>query len=339
MGNRPTIRDVAKLAGLSIASVSRALTRPDSVKDDTRTRVNDAARSIGFQFNRQAIDFRRGRSDALIVLVSDIANPFFPEFFKGIEKEARERGFTMLIGDTSAGPQSEATYVGMLAAGKADGLISNIGRLPEGLPQPAGTDESYRGPPIVACNHDAGAKIPMVRIDNYSAGKLAAEHLLQLGHRRFAQIHGSLEFADFRARLAGFSDTVANAGYAVPSSALIPGDLRVQSGRDAVMALLSQDVRPSAIFAHNDEMALGAMHQLSLSGFRVPSDVSVVGFDDLSYASATTPAITTMRLPREVWGATACKKLIDQILGVDNGPHDQMLAAELVVRESTAAFL
>lgn len=339
MGNRPTIRDVAKLAGLSIASVSRALTRPDSVKDDTRTRVNDAARSIGFQFNRQAIDFRRGRSDALIVLVSDIANPFYPEFFKGIEKEARERGFTVLIGDTAGGPQSEATYVGMLAAGKADGLISNIGRLPEGLPQPAGAEDSYRGPPIVACNHDAGAKIPMVRIDNYAAGKAAAEHLLQLGHRRFAQIHGNLEFADFRARLKGFSDTVANAGHAVLPDALVAGDLRVQSGRSAVTTLLSRSDRPTAIFAHNDEMALGAIHQLSLSGFRVPADVSVVGFDDLSYASATMPTITTMRLPREAWGAAACKKLVDQILGVDSGPHDQMLSAELVVRESTAAIL
>lgn len=336
MGNRPTIRDVAKLADVSIASVSRALTRPESVKEKTRDRVIEAARSIGFQLNRQAIDFRRGRSDALIVLVSDIANPFYPEFFKGIEKEARERGFTVLIGDTAGGPQSESTYVGMLASGKADGLISNIGRLPQGIPSPVEIEDSYQGPPIVACNHDAGAKIPMVRIDNYSAGKAAAEHLLQLGHRRFAQIHGSLEFSDFRARLKGFSDTVASAGFPIPADFLVPGGLRVQSGRDAAEKLLSQSDMPTAIFAHNDEMALGAIHQLSLSGLRVPADVSVMGFDDLSYASATMPTITTMRLPREAWGAAACKKLIDQILGTDSGVHDQMLPAELIVRESTA---
>jgi LacI family repressor for deo operon, udp, cdd, tsx, nupC, and nupG len=310
------------------------LSNPEAVRDQTRKKVFEAARSLDFQVNRQAIDFRRGRSNTLIVLVSDISNPFYSEFFAAIEGEARRRGFTVLIGDTASDPHSEESYVNMLWAGKADGLISNIGRLPKGLPSPVGG--RYAGPPIVACNHGAGTGIPIVRIGNYRAGKAVAQHLAGLGHRRFAQIHGDPQYDDYNRRLRGFLDGVAEAGFKPNEVMLYRGDQSIQSGRDAAAAFMSAPEPPTAVFAHSDEMAVGALHQLTTMGVRVPADVSLVGFDDLNYTAALTPPLTTMRIPRQLWGQTACSQLIDQIVSGRLEPTETAIPAEFILRASTA---
>jgi LacI family transcriptional regulator, repressor for deo operon, udp, cdd, tsx, nupC, and nupG len=334
MNTRPTIRDVAAKAGLSIASVSRALTDATSVREDTRRRVIDAARELDFRLNRQAINFRRGRSNALIVLVSNIENPFYAEFFKGAEMEARSRGYVVLIGDTASDPSSERTYVDMLLDGRADGLITNIGRMPDGLPVTPNDPSHVEDLAIVACNHDAGITVPSVRIDNYHAGQTAAAHLLGLGHRRFAVIHGSLRYDDFQQRLNGFVETIAAAGCPLDPKLLIEGDLSIESGRAAVRYFLEDADPPTAIFSHNDEMALGAMHELSLHGIEVPAATSVMGFDDLNYASAVTPTLSTMRLPRREWGAITCRRLLQMVLG-EPFPHETVLSATLIARQST----
>lgn len=295
----------------------------------------DAANRLGFQMNRQAIDFRRGRSNAFVVLVSDIANPFYSEFFKGIEERARESEYIVLIGDTAAASSSEATYVNMLYTGKADGLISNIGRVPVELIAPH-NPQSRR--PVVSCTSDPTADVPTVRIDNYRAARAVGEYLLKLGHTEMAILHGNLSFDDLRARLAGFCDVAAEAGHPIPPWRQVEGDLSIASGRQLASALMKTAVPPTAIFAHNDEMALGAIHQLSLMGHSVPRDVSVCGFDDLNYANAITPPLTTVHLPRRIWGAAACKKLLDMLEG-RTVEHDTVIPAELIIRGSTAAAL
>jgi LacI family repressor for deo operon, udp, cdd, tsx, nupC, and nupG len=296
--------------------------------------VQKAAQTLGYQLNQQAIDFRRGRSNALLVLVSDVGNPFYSEFFKGIEEHARSSGYTVLIGDTASSPTSEQSYIAMFHAGKADGLITSIGRLPHGIPRPPPGSLPYAGPPIVSCNLDAGVEIPSIRIDNDRAGRDAARHLLDLGHQRFAQIHGSLEYDDFNARLRGFGDAVAEAGHPIDRAMLIEGNRSIEDGRKAAETLFSGGRPPTAIFAHNDEMALGAMHQLSTMGLRVPEDVSVVGFDDLNYAGFISPTLTTMHLPRRSWGAAACKKLIE-LINRNEIEHDTIIHAELIARGSS----
>jgi LacI family repressor for deo operon, udp, cdd, tsx, nupC, and nupG len=333
MAGRSTIRDVARAAGLSIASVSRTLANPESVREATRIRVLEAARALDFQVNRQAVDFRRGRSNALIVLVSDIANPFYSEFFSAIEAEARKRGFMVLIGDTASDPDSEESYVAMLWAGKADGLISNIGRLPKGLPSPE--HGAYRGPPIVSCNRDAGEGIPTVRIDNYEAGKTVGRHLVGLGHTLLAQIHGPLRHDDYLGRFNGFIDGLAEGGAEQEAVIAYEGDQSVQSGRDGASWLMSRAARPTAIFVHSDEMALGVLQQLNLDGYRVPRDVSLVGFDDLNYAAALTPPLTTMRIPRVDWGRAACTRLIDEVVSGAREPGEVTIAAQFMLRGST----
>jgi LacI family repressor for deo operon, udp, cdd, tsx, nupC, and nupG len=324
---------VARAAGLSIASVSRALARPNSVREETRKRVFAAVEALNFQPNQQAADFRRGRSNAIMVLVTDIANPFYSVFFSAIEAEARRNGFTVLIGDTARDPENERSYVAMLRTGKADGLIC-VGRLPQGLP--IRDDGNYAGPPIIACSRGGGLGIPTVRIDNFEAGRIVGRHLAELGHIRLAQIHGSLRYDDYRARYEGFLEGLAERGVPAESVLVYEGDETTDSGRAAVNRLMQDADPPTAIFAHSDEMALGAMHQLGIRGFNVPNEISLVGFDDLNYAAALSPPLTTMRIPRVDWGRQACAHLIEQIVSGGTA-EDTVIAAEFVLRSSTAA--
>ncbi|MBZ7924374.1 LacI family transcriptional regulator [Ensifer adhaerens] len=332
---RSTIRDVAKAAGMSIASVSRALKDPSTVRPDTRAKVLTAANELGFQVNRLAVDFRTGRTHTLMVLVPNIANPFYSEFFKGIEEAARLANYLVLIADTASDAFREADYFSMLTSGKCDGLIAHIGRFPENVLELFAGESAGRFP-IVSCNRDAGVEIPTVGIDNYGAGRQAALHLLALGHRRFGQIVGPMEYEECKAKHAGFVDTLLEAGISHAEECQAPGDLTIASGRAAARKLFGLHTPPSALFIHSDEMALGAIQELRSCGINVPSDVSVVSFDDVNFASAVAPALTTIRVPRREWGAAACRLLLAHMEGKE-APEARTLTADLVVRESTAA--
>lgn len=326
---RPTVRDVARAARVSVATVSRAFAKPDEVSVETRHRVVEVARRMGYRFNRLAVDFRRGSTRTVIVLVTDITNSFFSEFFKGIEEEARSRDFISLMGDTSGDPRSEDIYVGMLASGRGDGLILNTSHFPSSLVA------EITGP-VVSCNPVAERTVPTLTIDFAAGGRLAAEHLIGLGHSRIAQVCGPLEAVAITARRDGFNATLANAGIATDSALTLMGSLGIGYGMEAAERLMAASSRPTAIFAHNDETALGIVHALSKLGVRVPRDVSVIGYDDLSFSVAMSPALTTIRLPRREWGRAACRALLDIIEGHPTPATMPIIVPQLIVRESTA---
>lgn len=329
---RSTIRDVALVSGVSIASVSRALRDPDSVRPETRRKVAEATKTLGYRLNRMAIDFRTGRSHTIMVLVPNIANPIYAEFFKGIEEAAREKGYIILIGDSADDEFREAGYFGMLTSGRCEGLVAHIGKFP---PEYAALIEAGSlGVPVVSCNTDAGIEVPTVRVDNYEAARLAAEHLLSLGHRRFGLVVAFLQYRDSEARRSGFVDTIVDAGASWSADMQLMGDLTIASGRAAARELMNRRTKPTAIFAHNDGMALGVIHELGVMGYRVPEDVSVVGFDDAEFAGAFSPTLTTLHVPRRAWGAAACQTLLSLLDGLTVAA-DTLLTAELVVREST----
>jgi LacI family repressor for deo operon, udp, cdd, tsx, nupC, and nupG len=329
---RSTIRDVARVSGVSIASVSRALKAPETVRPETRRKVVEAAQSLDYRLNRMAIDFRTGRSHTIMVLVPNIANPFYSEFFKGIEEAARQQDYIILIGDTADDEFREAGYFGMLTSGRCDGLIAHIGRFPTDFAEAIASGTARI--PVVSCNPDAGVDVPTVRVDNYEAAQRAAEHLLSHGHRRFGQIVAFMQYRDSQTRRDGFVDAIVKAGAVWRPEMEAVGDLTIASGRAAVRTLMSVPERPTAIFAQNDEMALGAIHELGVMGLRVPEDVSVVGFDDIDFAGALTPTVTTLHVPRRKWGAAACQKLLALLEGREV-PDDTVLSAELIVRESS----
>lgn len=331
---RPTVNDVAREAGVSNATVSRAMTRPDEVKPETRDHIFGVMRRLGYRANQAASDLRRGSSHTLLVLVSDITNAFFAEFFKGIEEEARKNGFVVLIGDTSENADTERAYSDMLLLKQAGGMILNTLSIPEDL-LPGDQAGTYAGPPLVSCAGHREVDLPTVRPDDWLGGKMAADHLIGLGHRDILQVCGRLHVLGFERRFDGFNQTLKEARIEVREDRRLFGELSVEFGVEAAKSLAACDKRPTAVFLHNDETATGFLHGLASLGLRVPEDISVIGYDDMPYSAIFNPSLTTIRLPRRRWGQLACRKLIAVLEGQVDANEAVIIPPELIVRGST----
>lgn len=330
---RPTVKDVAKIARVSTATVSRALADPKSVRTETLNQVREAVRSTGYSPNRTAADLRSGRSKTVLVLVSDIADVVFSEFFKGIEEEARLHGYATLISDISELAEKENGFSDMLLLNQAGGLILNAIGFPKAL-RPDNVGVGYSGPPIVSCDEQSGISCPIVRMDDATGGRLAAEHLISLGHTNMIQICGPLSSNSFRLRYQGFNNALEAAGIPVQRDHFLVGSLSAAFGLHAAQNILERSTIPTAIFVHNDETAFGLMHGLTELGVRIPKDVSVVGYNDVPTAAVFNPGLTTVRLARRKWGRLACQKLID-ILEDKKGVNGNMLIPPEFVRRSS----
>ncbi|RUT34827.1 LacI family transcriptional regulator [Arsenicitalea aurantiaca] len=325
----PTIRSVAELAGVSTATVSRALTHPEKLRPDTRRRVLEAVERLGFVPNRQAVDFRRQATKTVILLVRDITNPFYLDIYKGVEEFAFEAGYKVLMGDARYDDARIAHYVDMVRNKQADGLIVMTGWIPEALRQSL--------PPIViALQMIADLDLPMVHIDNAAAARLAVEHLIGLGHTRIVNLTGPMhEMIDLE-RNRGYREALEAAGLPFDPALEIAGNFRLASGQAAMRDLLASGIPFSAIFSNSDEMAVGAITELHASGRRVPEDVSVVGFDDTVFASAVDPGLTTIRQPQHEIGRSAMRMLIGILEDRPAAPGRIELPVELMVRGTTA---
>ncbi|WP_305984279.1 LacI family DNA-binding transcriptional regulator [Roseibium sp. MMSF_3544] len=333
---RPTSRDVAREAGVSVATVSRTITRPEDVNPETREHVLNVMKRMGYSANRAAADLRRGSSKTLLVLVSDITNAFFAEFFKGIEEEARSHGYVLLIGDTSEVASTERAYSNMLLMNQAGGLILNTYDFPVDL-MPSNANSGYKGPPLVSCAGHKGVDVPSVCTDDALGGRLAAEHLIELGHKDIIQICGPLQVHGFERRFFGFRQALKHAGIDVKDDRVLSGPLSVQFGIDTAQMLVESNDLPSAVFVHNDETATGFLHGLANNGIRVPEDISVIGYDDMPYAAVFNPGLTTIRLPRRQWGQLACRKLVAVLEGEPGAQDPVTIAPSLIARASTAS--
>ncbi len=330
--SRPTIEDVARIAGVSIATVSRCLHMPDVVAVKTRERVLSAVRQTGYNLNAAAQSLRQRRSNTVLVMVPDIGNTFFSKILGGIESEASAAGLTMLIGDTGRSRAREDAYVRYLLNGRADGALLLAD------PQAAWFDIPTRNamglPPIVAISEIGPDSGPVtVSIDNEGAAHAAVSHLIGLGHRRIAHVAGPDSNILTAQRVAGYRRALHSAGLQAEPWLEFPGDFGLTSGRAAFARFQGQDQRPSALFFANDEMAMGFLASAYAAGVRVPRDVSIVGFDDIHFAQSCIPALTTIRQPRAEMGAAAMRLLLEIIGG--KAPASVQLPYELVIRDST----
>lgn len=332
---RPTIGDVARLAGVSTATVSRSLHQPDVVTETTRERVLEAVRSTGYTQNTAAQNLRRNRANAILVLVPDIGNTFFSHILAGIEREASAAGLTMLIGNTGHDPAREEDFMAYLVNGRADGALVLTGRLP--FLEGTGGHDTLQNLPIVTISERIGAAgFPHVGIDNVAAAAAATRHLIELGHRRIAHLAGPMTNILTTQRLAGYQDALRESGIGARPDDLLIGDFTLESGVEAGKRILAMDDPPGAIFCSNDEMALGLISALHESDHRVPERMSVVGFDDISFARNSIPPLTTVHQPRNRIGERAMQVLLDTIEGITpKPPQSELLSAELIVRGST----
>lgn len=328
-----SIRQVARQAGVSIATVSRALTTPDKVSEKTLKKVLAQVERSRYKPNLLARNFRSKRAYAVVVLVPNIANPFFAEIIRGIEQVAQQQGYAVLLGDTEGREDREAYYVGLVETRQADGLIQLHPRLPKAA---RGANGGLEIPLVNACEYIEDAPCPRVGIDNIAAAREMTSYLLDLGHKRIGVILGPNSSPLTADRLRGYKLALRSAKISVDDTLIAQGDFSMTSGSNAATQLFQAKQPPTAIFCFNDEMALGAIRFLKSTGRSVPQDVSVVGFDDIEFASFCDPPLTTIEQPTREIGNKAMSLLFEMLNGTKLAPEMHTLPIKLIVRESAA---
>lgn len=324
-----TIRDVSKIAGVSVATVSRTLSKPDKVSAKTREIVEAAIRETNYKPDALARNFRTRKSSTIVVLVPDIANPFFSRVIRGIEQTAQSLGYAVLLGDTQSLRSREYTYANMVKTSQADGIIQLDCHMP------FEDDNDASAPLVNACDCIRGSDIPTVELDNVAAAETMTEHLISLGHTNIGLISGPHSSTITKDRLKGYKLAHKNAGIEFNPANITVGDYSISSGARAASDLLKIPSPPSAIFCMNDEMAIGAISQAKKIGLNVPDDISIAGFDDISFAEFSDPPLTTISQPAEDFGTKAMSMLYDVINGNEPENKSTYLPFELIVRAST----
>ncbi|MFW8592122.1 LacI family DNA-binding transcriptional regulator [Glaciecola sp. 2405UD65-10] len=326
------IREVAELAGVSTATVSRAISNPDKVSEKALKKVQSAIDQIGYKPNMMARNFRFHRAYSILVLVPDLANSFFSTVVKGIEDVARAKGYSILLGDTRDSLEREKEYLRLLSTSQADGVIQLRPHRAEDVSSFVNT-----GFPVVNACGCVGTPYPTVRIDNAAAQKTVVDYLISLGHTKIAAVTGLKDNPHSLRRLSGYKEALASAGLPFDESLVVEGDYSKWSGLNAATQFVHMDKRPTAVVSFNDEMAIGLIKGFKTAGLNVPSDISVTGFDDMEVSKYIDPTLTTIAQPATELGKTAMNLLFKLLNNKDISQTEYILPFELLVRESTAA--
>ncbi|MED0714933.1 MULTISPECIES: LacI family DNA-binding transcriptional regulator [Aeribacillus] len=324
------ISDVAKMANVSTATVSRVLSNSGNVKKETAEKVLEAIKKLNYQPNLLARQLRRLETKTVLVVVPDITNTFFSKILRGIEQVAIENDYEVLLGDTGNSLEREKGYLDILRQKKADGMILLTARLESHLLE----EISHEFPVVLACEYLEGSDIPTVSIDNISSARKATEYLISLGHKRIGFLSGPMDVILSRDRLKGFKQGMMQHDIAIEPNLIQEGDFSFESGFNLMTKLLALTEPPTAVFASSDEMAIGAIKAIKAKGLKVPDDISIVGFDDIKFASIFEPALTTVSQPMFEIGQKAMELLIKLIQKDKLEKTQYILEDQLVIRET-----
>ncbi len=331
-----SIRDVAKRANVSIATVSRAVNGITSVDPELAKRVWKAVGEVGYVPNPQARALVSGRSHMLGLIVSEITNPFFPELVQEFENLAVAQGYEVMIGSTNYDPVRTESLIRRMLQRNVDGVAVMTFGIEEDLVKKLVESEF----PLVFV--DAGPKLPNIRVlkVNYGEGiREAVQHLAALGHRSIAFISGPLRLRSAIARRDAFSNSMNELGLTAPAGHIVEGDHTMEGGMAAIEQILSHAELPTAVVCSNDMTAIGVLRAAYLEGLRVPQDLSVIGLDDIDFAEFTLPPLTTICLSRADLARAAFEALRQQAEDPNdpNMKREFLVSTSLVVRGSTAA--
>jgi len=332
-----SIREVASHAGVSVATVSNVLNRPEIVAQPTRDRVHSSIRELGFVRNESARQLRAGRSRTIGLVVLDVANPFFTDLARGVEDEASKAGFAVILCNSDDQERKEKRYLELLEEHRVQGVLitpvvgagSRLARL------------QRRGTPVVLVDSRSASRGQCsVAVDDVLGGDLAVSHLLATGHERVAYLSGPPAIRQVADRHEGALRALRRAGRAPAGLQVIEaGGLNVAAGQKAgaEIAALAAGSRPTAVFCANDLIALGVLQEMTRNRIRVPEDISIIGYDDIDFAAAAAVPLTSVRQPRQQLGHTAARLLLDEAADDDAHQHRQVIfEPELVVRQSTS---
>jgi LacI family transcriptional regulator len=329
-----TIREIARMCGVSVQTVSRVINQRPDVSPATRAAVEAAIAQVGFQPSAVARSLVQRRSYTLGVVAAGLRYFGVAQTLNGITEESEAQGYALLLKEISGtGASDLMPVIDFLLAHRVEGIVfaapdlgEDLGSLRARLPMSA--------PPMVFLKSEPSRAFTTILIDNYGGARMATSHLIALGRRRIGHLSGPLGWHEARDRQQGWRDALRDAGLDVSPS--LAGDWTAESGTDAIDGLLAADPAMEAVFVANDQMALGAMHRLMSKGIRIPDDIAVVGFDGMDEGAYFTPSLTTIRQPLAELGQLAVR----EVLAADpdgtgrQSVHSLTLATELVIRDS-----
>lgn len=327
----PSIKTVAKSAGVSVATVSRVLNGSGAVRAETRAVVQQAIDALGYQTNHLARNLRRAMTGLILVTVPDLRNPFYARVVEGITRRLQQSNYHMLLCDTSDRGEHLANHLQLIQQRKADGAIC----LDPYTVHRSIAEELHDLPWVACCEYDEHTQVPHVGIDNAAAARDAVNYLVARGHRRIALINYDERFLFARQRRAGYEQALVGAGLALdPALVRTAEGLGYDEGASVVQRLCLLPAPPTAVFAVSDTLAIGALRGARAAGLAVPRDLAIVGFDDIDFAAQTDPALTTVAQPMNRLGRAAAGLLLQRLLHPDESAPSETLAHELRVRGS-----
>jgi len=330
-----TIKRVAQEAGVSTQTVSRVINDRPDVAPETRQRVQEIINRLGYQPSAIARSLVSQRTHTLGLITADFSDYFFTQVIAGAEVEARRLGYFFMLSSTERNPQDEPEYIRLFTERHVDGILFARPST-ESDCRPL-IDLIHNGVPVVTtAYHLPGELLTVVDVDNVDGGEKATRCLLDYGHRRVAMITGPATWKSVGDRSEGYTRALSAAGIAYDPELVAQGDWSYRSGYRVMQEMLAGGKSFTAVFAQNDQMAIGAIRALREAGRRVPQDVSVVGYDDIPAAEYVDPPLTTIRQPMRDVGAMAARLLIQAIESPGTPLGEVLLKTELVCRDSCA---
>ena len=337
--SRTTIADVARVAGVSKATVSRVLSgNYEYMKPDTRNSVQEAIEKLGYRPSSVARSLTSNRTNTAAILVSDVGNPFYADVIHGVEDEAFKGKYDVFLCNTNYDLERGLAFIRSLIDKRVDGVMI----MSSSMSDVWLAELSKNNVPAVVLDWEvkaAGANVSTIGVD-YSVGiQAAVDHLIALGHRHLAHVSGPLQLQTARDRRNAFLSALAKHGIPVEAAPVIEGDLQIAGGRQAITQIMKMSPRPTAVFTANDMTAIGLIAAARSRGLEVPRDLSVIGLDDIWLAEQSDPPLTTVGLPRYQIGQLAMQMLFDLL---DTGkerpstPVRRQVETSLVVRQTTA---
>lgn len=332
----PTIKDIAEETGFSYATVSRALNNKYGVKPDTRERIIAVAQARGYSPNALARGLVKKKSDTIGLIIPDISNPFFPQVARGVEDAAKAKGYSVFLCNTNYESSQEARYLQLLVEKRVDGIILTSGFQSSASSKALPTDSI---PMVSLCSRFDNIQNSFVVIDNERGGFIATKHLIEQGYDSIGFIGAkNVDFSDDQ-RFRGYRQALDKFNIPFEESYVFAGNMKRESGYEIVKRIIAEPNPPRAFFVENDLMALGVVQGIKESGLKVPDDIAVVGFDDITFAAFPEIGLTTVRQPKYEMGKLAAEILLDYIINGTQESKKYILEPELIIRTSSSKFL
>ena len=330
-----TIREVAKRAGVAPITVSRVLNNSGYFSQEIKDRVQNAANELHYVPNQLARSLRSNRTQTLALVLSDVTNPFWTTVARGVEDAASREGFTVFLCNTDENEAKQAEYLSVLLRKRVDGILLVPAR---STPEPVKMIQKQGVQVVVMDRRVPGANVDIVRCSSTQGAYDLVKHLLEQGHRRITMLSGPADVSTAHERVAGCRQAFAAIALSEETLTVLEGEFTVESGYAMAQQAIAQTTRPTALFAANNFIAIGALKALRALGVRVPEDICVVGFDDLPAALVVEPFLTVVAQPAYEMGRRATEILLQRIADPAALPHQEiLLPTQLIIRQSCRA--